>query len=35
MHDKIRHLVEAIRLTFDKLHDIQFSAPWTRSPGRC
>ena len=35
MHDTIRNLVEAIRLTFDKLHDIQFSAPWNPSTGRC
>jgi hypothetical protein len=35
MHDTIRNLVEALRLTFCKLHEVQFSAPWKRSPRRC
>ena len=35
MYDTLRNLVEALRLTFDKLHDIQFNAPWNRSSGRC
>jgi hypothetical protein len=35
MRDTIRHLLEAISLTFCKVHEIQFSAPWKRSPGRC
>lgn len=35
MSATIHNLVEALRLTFCKLHDVQFNAPWRRSCGRC
>ena len=35
MRETIRNLVEAFRLTFCKLHEIQFSAPWNRDIRRC
>ena len=35
MVETIRKLLAALQLTFSKVHEIQFAAPWNRSPGRC
>ncbi len=35
MRDKIESLFAAFLLTFHKLHEIQFNAPWNRGTGRC
>jgi hypothetical protein len=35
MRDKIRNLLEALLLTFCKVHEVQFNAPWKRSTPRC
>jgi hypothetical protein len=35
MHERIRKLLAALNVTFCRFHEIQFAAPWNRSPGRC
>ena len=35
MSNRLNDLIEAIRIAFCKLEEIQFDAPWSPRKGRC